>query len=257
MKRQKPSKPRTTTLTMDMGKPVQINSFSVSAEGSFKFLDVNGNSLQPERTILERGYERAKGSKVLSRVPVSSVAPISLDPNLALQKYDTIFAMDTNTRQVHGQEVSIAAFILGKWMQRSPTLEFGFQRMAALEFHNVDCHPDLLALKHLVLQMENEQFRQKAGRIAIIMDSHLGNFTKIVSRQLPILDDCYFPECADLVYASDAACDSLANMLLQAADREANTLLQKIEVNACLSTSQGEEPEHCSYFRIRQFCDAG
>ena len=158
---------------------------------------------------------------------------------------------------MHGQDVSVAAFIIGKWMQRSPNLEFGFNRMVALEFHNVDCHPDLLALKHLVLQMESEIFRQKAGRIAIIIDSHLGIFPEIVSRQLPILDDCYFPEFADLVYASDAACDSIVNMLLQAADREANALLREIEADADLSTSQFEKSDHSSYFRVRHFRDAG
>ena len=242
---------------MDMGKPVQINSLSVSADGSFKFLDTNGNSLQPEKTKLERAYERAKGPKVLSRLPISSLAPIALDPNLALQKYDTIYALDTNTKKVHGQDVSVAAFIIGKWMQRFPNLEFGFNRMVALEFHNVDCHPDLLALKHLVLQMESESFRQKAGSIAIVIDSHLGIFPEIVSRQLPILDDCYFPEFADLIYASDAACDSIVNMLLQAADREANALLREIEGDADFSTSQVEKTDHSSYFRIRNFSDAG
>ena len=242
---------------MDMGKPVQINSFSVSADGSFKFMDTNGNSLQPEKAKLERVYERAKGPKVLSSLPISSLAAIALDPNLALQKYDTIYALDTNTKKVHGQDVSVTAFIIGKWMQRFPNLEFGFNRMVAFEFHNADCHPDLLALKHLVLQMESESFRQKAGRVAIIIDSHLGIFPEIVSRQLPILDDCYFPEFADLVYASDAACDSIVNMLLQAADREANALLREIEADADLSTSQVEKSDHCSYFCVRHFRDAG
>ena len=242
---------------MDMGKPVQIKSFSVSADGSFEFFDENGNSLQPAKTTLERGYERAKGSKILSRIPVSSIAPISSDPNLALQKYDTIFAMDTNTRPIHGQEVSVAAFILGKWTERSPTLKLGFAPMAALEFHNVDCHPDLLALKHLILQMESDQSRSTAGRIAVVIDSHLGNFPKIVSRQLPILDDCYFPEWASLIYASDAARDSVANMLLKAADRAADTLLLQIESDASQSTSQVEAPEHSSYFRVWNFRAAG
>lgn len=240
---------------MDMGKPVQISSFSVSADGTFRFLDANGNSLQPEKTKLERIYERAKGPKVLSRLPISSLASITLDPNLALLKYDTIYALDTNTKKAHGQDVSIAAFVIGKWMQRFPSIQFGFSRMAALEFHNVDCHPDLLALKHLVLQMQGENFRQKAGRIAIILDSNLGIFSEIASRQLPILDDCYFPEFADLIYASDAASDSIVNLLLQAADREANALLREIEADADISTMQAEKADHSSYFRVRHFRD--
>src|SRR5436305_13418240 len=114
MKLRKPSRRRATTLIMDMGRPVQIKSFSASADGSFEFFDENGNSLQPARAALERGYERTKGPKVLSRVPVSSFAPISSDPNLALQKYDTLFALDTNTRLIDGQEISAAAVVLGK-----------------------------------------------------------------------------------------------------------------------------------------------
>lgn len=132
-------------------------------------------------------------------------------------------------------------------------MKLGFAPTHALEFHNVDCHPDLLALKHLIQQMETDQRRLMAGRIGIIIDSHLGNFPKIVSRELPVLDECYFPEWADLTYASDAAADSVPNMLLQASDRAASSLLRQIEGGTTDSISQIEQPDHASYFRVWHF----
>jgi len=238
---------------MDMGRPVEVKSFSVSAEGSFEFFDENSDSIEPVKTTLERGYERVKGLKVLSRMPISSRGPLSSDPNLALQKYDTIFAIDANTKSIRGTEVSVAAIVLGKWTERLPTLKLGFSPMWALEFHNVDCHPDLLALKHIVLQMESDPRRVQAGRVALIIDSNLRDLESIVSRQTPILDDCYFPSWADLIFASDAAQDSVCNLLLRQSDRAANNLLRQIEANLSPAISQTESPEHASYFRLWHF----
>ncbi|MBW8312597.1 MAG: hypothetical protein K0M64_11270 [Rhizobium sp.] len=238
---------------MDMGIPVEVKTVSVSGDGSIEFFDGKGNSLQPVKATLERSYERAKGPKVLSRIPVDGSARISSDPNTALLAYDTIFSIDTNTRSIGGQEISIAAVVLGKWTQRSPSPILGFAPVHALEFRNVDCHPDLLALKQHIVQMEGDPNRSSAGLIAFIVDSHLGNLSKIASRELPVLDDCFFPEWADLLYASDAAKDSLVNMLLRASDSAANNLLQHIEGGSGYAASQVEAPEHSSYFRVWHF----
>lgn len=99
---------------MDMGIPVQIKSVSVAEDGSFEFFDENGKSLRPAKTILERNYERMKGPKVLSQMSVSSGISIPSDPNFALQQYDTLFVLDTNTRRIHNREISVAAFVLAK-----------------------------------------------------------------------------------------------------------------------------------------------
>ena len=135
--------------------------------------------------------------------------------------------------------------------------KLGFAPTHALEFRNVDCHPDLLALKHHIVQMESDPNRCSAGAVAFIVDSHLGNLPKIASRDLPVLDDCFFPEWADLVYASDAAQDSLANVLLRASDRAASNLLQHIEGGAGHEASQVEAPDHASYFRVWHYQGAG
>ena len=242
---------------MDMGIPVQVKTFSVSADGSFQLFDENGNSLKPVKATLERSYERAKGPKVLSRIPSDISAPISSDPDTALLSYDTIFAIDTNTRSMGGQEISIAAVVLGKWTERSPTPRCRYSPIHALEFRNVDCHPDLLALKHHIVEMERDPSRPSAGRVAFIVDSHLGNLPKIASREMPVLDDCFFPEWADLIYASDAAQDSVVNVLLRASDRAASSLLQHIQGGAGHDDSQVESPDHASYFRFWKFQGAG
>lgn len=249
MKKTKSTKPRITTLTMDMGIPVQIKNISITTDGSLHLFDENQKPLRPEKSILERSYERTKGPKVLTQIPTSPTNSLTLSPDLALTKYDTIFAIDTNTRKLHGRMVSVAALVLGKWT-RAPDLKLCFAPTQALEFHDCDCHPDLLALKHVIMQIENDPRRSTAGNIAFIIDSHLGNFEKIISRQIPILDECYFPKWANLIYASDAASDSISNILLRASDHAANSLLQQIESGAGHLVSQEESPAHASYFRV-------
>jgi hypothetical protein len=236
---------------MDMGTPVEINSVLVSADGSFDFLDANGASLRPIEANLERGYARAKGPKILSRLPIAVGGRISSNPDVALLYYDTIFALDTNTRIAGEQGISVTAAILGKWNRAIPNEpKLRFAPVHALEFRNVDCHPDLLALKHHIVHMQNDLRRANAGKIAFIVDSHLGDLPRINSREMPILDDCYLPEWADLIYASDSAQDSLANLLLRAADRAATALLKHIENGKIQEVSGLAAPEHSSFLRV-------
>lgn len=232
MKTGKPSKPRNLALTLKMKGPVAIKSVSISADGHVTFFDHNGVSVTPETVTVSHSYDRPKGPKVLSVVPLSSTPPFHIDANVALLGYDTIYALDANTKRVGDQEVSVAGLFLGKWSQRAPEPRLSIGPMAAIEYHNCEVHPDIFALNCLLKQLAEDDFRLAAGRIAVIVDSHLGQLPKIVAREIPLIDDIYLPDWLDLIYASDAASDALVNKMLLYSDRLANSVLKTIEARA-------------------------
>src|SRR5688572_808182 len=118
MKHQPPTKPRATALTMDMGKPVAITKVALNANGTFQFYDQNGDLINPVSAFVERSYDRPKSPKVLSQVPVDPSVPMTADPLQALLAYDVIYIVDSNSRVIRDQNISIAAAILAKWQKR-------------------------------------------------------------------------------------------------------------------------------------------
>lgn len=250
MKRHKPSKPRTTSLTVDMGHPVEVKSVKANADGTFQFFDGNGALLKPISAFVERSYKRRKSPKVLSQVPLDPSTPMTVNPLHALVAYDTIYALDSNTRLIRGQNISIAAAILVNTYQRELEIKFKFKTMHALEFRETDCHPDLLALRYHIHLLGNNPTIEKAGKVAFIIDSHLGDLSDIRAGIAPVLDNCFLPHWADLIFASDCAQDTLPNKFLKKADTEANKLLNLIG-NGTLADKPSEEKfGHASYFRF-------
>ncbi len=250
MKHQPPTKPRATALTMNMDKPVAVTRIDLNTNGTFQLYDANGNLINPASAFVERSYDRPKGPKVLSQVPVDPSLPMTADPLQALLAYDVIYVIDSNTRVIREQNISVAAAILARWQQREPELRLGFATMHALEFRDADCHPDLLALRYHLHLLGNNPTIDQAGKVAFVVDSNLDNLSAIRSGDTPVLDDCYLPSWADLIYASDSAQDTLVNMLLRQADKEASALLKLIENKTFPDMPSEDMFGHANYFRF-------
>jgi len=249
----KPIKPRTTTVTIDMGKPVQVSGVGISPDGNIIMLGRDGKPLKHAVAHVERSYVREKGPKILSRITLPKETPLLASPDRALIQFDTIFAIDSNTRVIRGHRVSVAAIVLSKWMAKEPIPLIGFAPTQAIEFRDIDCHPDLLALKHFLIRLKEHRDFQKIGKVALIADSHLGALAKIESREQPIIDNFFLPSWASIVYATDAAKDSVPNILLRLADNSATNLLNQIENGDWREESQEPFFDHGRYFRVWDF----
>lgn len=249
----KPTKPRTTSITLDMGEPVKVRAFAMSPSGEIQLIGEDDKPLRHISATIERSYDRPKGPKVLSRVPLGNRAKLIADPDRALLQFDTIFAVDSNSRSINGRMVSVAAITLCKWLQRDPTPVVGFAPTQAMEFRDVDCHPDLLALKHFLIRLRETPNISEAGRIGIVIDSHLGDLPKIEARDVPLLDDYFLPVWVSLIYASDSASDRISNVLLRESDKAATRLLRQIEGGDWKDTSQEPFFDHGDYFRVWSF----
>lgn len=236
-----------------MGKPVSLRGVGLSPTGELLMIGKEGTPLKHASARVERSYPREKGPKILSRVHLPKDSPLLADPDRALFQFDTLFAIDSNTRIIRDQSVSIAAIVLCKWVQKEPIPLIGYAPTQAIEFRNIDCHPDLLAWKHFLLRFEEQKNFSQIGKVALIADSHLGDLAKIESREQPILDNFFLPKWASIVYASDAAKDRITNILLREADNSATNLLNQIEDGDWREESQEPFFDHGRYFRVWDF----
>lgn len=247
-------KPRTTWLKVDMEKPVILKEISISSYGEINMFGDNRKPLPHVSASVVRSYARPKGAKILSRVPLDGSAILNADLNQTLLQFNRIFAIDSNSQAINGHNVSVAAITLGTWVEQDskPILEYASTQ--AMEFRDIDCHPDLLALKQFLTRLPQHHPRIfMDGRIGIVIDSHLRDLPRIEARDIPLLDDFFLPEWATLIYASDAASDSIPNILLRNSDKSATAVLKQIERGDWIEESQEQFFDHGTYFRIWEF----
>ncbi|MFT6910194.1 MAG: hypothetical protein ACJAS1_006922 [Oleiphilaceae bacterium] len=125
------------------------------------------------------------------------------DSNHQLLSYDHLIAVDTNTRYLNDSTVSItAAYHLIPEIHQKGIARCRAAVLAILELWNVVGKPENMGW-YQILSAISAYPDQYAGKIALIVDSDLGNHQCFNNRELPIFDDFYLPKNVTIVYASD------------------------------------------------------
>lgn len=166
-----------------------------------------------------------------------------MDPNSILFGCDSIFAIDTNTRDIEGHTISMTgvvhAFIKGDELKYAP--------ITILEFRDPEVNPELLGWYAVIKSIkESADFADK--NIAIIVDAHLDDLDAYNNKSKPILGDSYLPIGITLLYASADKGTSVGNKLIKLSDRIARDQLGKTGVLSDVETLK-ETPYPCKYFR--------
>lgn len=221
-------KPRTTSITMDMGKPVVANGLRISPMGSFELLQ-DGVPLKPVEAYHDVNYEREKGPKILNKTPLNPDNLIT-DPNIALGNFDRIFAIDTNTKMLKDEIISVSCIVLC-YLTHNPndTLDAKFAAVHCLEFRNIQCLAENIAWMKMIQLITANPAYNSSLKLGIIVDSDLRNIPAYNNRSKPIFSDFYLPRNIELIYASaDVGKEYLANKLILLCENEVNKLLSEI-----------------------------
>lgn len=219
--------PRSVVLKLQMGGAM-ASSLAIRGD-ELIFLNGMGQRVYPAKGTISNQYQRPKSPKVLSEAPLDMARPLRYSPDYAVLSYQTIIAVDSNSRHLFGQEVSAAAVIFGKLNSEAlPNPMLDVFPGPVIEFRNVKGHPDLVAWREALKGIANNPNFNPAGKLALIVDSHLGDHAKIQAREIPIAGDFFLPEWASIFYASDAATDGLVNKMLRMADKAATALLDEL-----------------------------
>jgi len=224
-------KSRNKFTTMDMGKPAIVNGIKMFSDGTFKLLN-NGLPLTPENAYHEINYNKGKGSKILNKIPLNPNQLLN-DPNLALKNFDLIFAIDTNTKLVNGEIISISCIVLCKLTQSKNNATIAeYAPIHFLEFKNIKQNAENIAWMKSIQLITTNPFYNPKLKIGFVIDSDLGNLPAYNKRTAPIYADFYLPQNIELIYASaDVGKEFIVNKLISLCDKEAKKLLEDRSLN--------------------------
>jgi hypothetical protein len=221
-------KPRTRTVTVDMGRPVAIDAVRFDPKtGEVEFLH-GGKQLVPTSGKAQLTYPRKKGAKVLSEAEISG-STVLVDTNRALEEYDVLLAVDTNTRSVGSEIVSMACLVVGRpIVGYSPAhTAIGFGLHHCVEFWGAREFQERIAWAEVLEAIRRGP--EYSVRVGMIVDAYLGSLAKINAGEEAVYGDLYLPRNFNLIYAStDAPNDGIANKMLSLADMQSSELLDYV-----------------------------
>lgn len=214
-------KPRSAVATMDFGKQITGGSFKANSKtGSIEIYN-DGKPIVPVEAILEMEYERensSKGPKKLSRTQISGSEMLMhpLAPSMALNQYDHIVAIDTNTKQLSDEFISVSGVVIGRQGEHQDPLKFRYYKPTyCLEFRNIKSKHENVAWKKLIEMIQAEPSYNSSKKIGVIVDSDLGNIARFNRQNKPLLDDFYLPDNFSLIYASsDSGKENVQNIMI-------------------------------------------
>lgn len=181
-------------------------------------------------TYTEVTYDRAKGPKVLSRIPQEGEA-LTFSTDAALKKnYDFLCAVDTNTRVIQDKNVSATAVVIVTPIPQDKGTFWKFDVPFCLEFVELKEPRENFGWVAACEELWRAGKVTKTTRAGMIVDSDLGNINKFNQRKKPLLASFYLPPNLQLLYASsDAGKEYVVNQTLAVADSISTQTLDAIE----------------------------
>jgi hypothetical protein len=194
MKKESERKPRNERIlvtTRDEVSSIKIGFDPATGQILFDQPVINSHS--------EVAYDRAKGEKIISKIPLSP-DKLRIDPNAAVESsFDIVFAVDTNTKPIHGERVSVTGvmqchriFVIDQsgiaeqvWHYFSPI---------AFAFAGARDPAERAGWALAIELIHNSAAYSTYQQIAIIVDAYLGDLSSYNTRQQPIVPGVFLPE---------------------------------------------------------------
>jgi hypothetical protein len=235
-----------------MGQPIAANGYSFDpVTGTFRLLKDN-KTITPVRAFVESGYNRKKGLKSLVRANLNP-NQLYINPNRSIEGYDLILAIDTNTRQLDNEQVSLTAVVVGKnvnvQIPGNIVMDIGVGQ--CFDFRNAKCKPENLGWYQIIQMLQRNPSFNDQMKVAFIVDSDLGNLKAFNEQIKPILNDYFLPNNFTLIYASaENPTESIANKMIAEADSVSRNLLKYIIENNILDNLTESDSNLFTHSRI-------
>lgn len=167
----------------------------------------------PSKTKIKRSYTKESG-KVKNLTQFSPEGATYLNPDFGVvDEFDRLVAIDTNTREINGNRVSITTAYITDVDLNVGIKKVPFSNLVVYASWGHKCDAEKLGW-YLVMR---NKLRPKKGdlRLGIVVDAHLDEHGKINRREIPFFSRFLLPSKFSLVYASDAAKEGLPNQMLR------------------------------------------
>lgn len=222
-------KAKTLTRVIDLPSAGIADRLTIGADGQIQLFDHAGNLITPVTDERSMSYERPKGPKYQSHA-VSYGGYSSVSGVEELARFDSLFAIDTNTKQIDGVDVSVAFFLQIKLVLVEEEYRcFACEEFAhAFEFHNASGNPEMLAILLLASANKGRRIDNRNLDIGIITDSDLGNHADFTKQELPIYGGEFLPEGFSLLYASADTGQEFTNSLIRQCNQKSDEILKEL-----------------------------
>jgi hypothetical protein len=162
-------------------------------------------------------------------------------------------AIDTNTRQLDNEQVSLTAVVVGKnvnvQIPGKIVMDIGVGQ--CIEFRNAKCKPENLGWYQIIQMLQRNPSFNDQMKVAFIVDSDLGNLKAFNEQIKPILNDYFLPNNFTLIYASaENPTESIANKMIAEADSVSRNLLKYIIENNILDNLTESDSNLFTHSRI-------
>jgi hypothetical protein len=244
-------KPANQSLVFKFEEPKTLTGCELGADGQVRPLE-GKRYATPSSAWCTTTYARAKGEKVISRIPVPS-DDTRFHADDTLQRYKNIFVIDTNTTVQHGVKVSIASLIVADLADDPGGLVWRFVPVGGYEFHNCADKQENLAWAILQSNIVSSPDYRLENRYAIVTDADLGHHEAYNERSAPIFGNTFLAPNIDLVYASADVTRGVLNDLIKRCDQEANKLRAALGSGRIVEGPPPVLNGPCSHFRWLRF----
>ncbi len=248
-------KPRQWSINVEFENPateLRIGDFS---NGNIQAFDNDGVPVKPAKVDYEVGYKREKKKKVINKIELDSTR-FAVNPDETLQKFDLVYAIDTNTRTASSKLLSVTGVVLCKIDHVADgVLDVWYKPFHALEFWNIKDHPENVAWMKVIQFITQDPAYNPNNKIGLIVDSDLGNLPAYNARSMPIYPNFYLPENFELIYASAEVGkgEFFLNHLISMSEDMAKSLLARILHENSDTHLQESNNEPYTHFRMWNF----
>jgi len=208
-----------------------------------------GKIARPEQIFTVTKYDRASGKeKVVNLVEGAAVPDLA---SYLATKFDAIVAVDTNTKTIGGNSISVAVAMECFVYFLSPfEVRIEFPRYLILPFKNCEAGQEEKRGWARVVKIVTGSPRYRSGeRVALLTDHDLGNLRRYENREAPLYRNTYLPEGFKLIYTTADTGAQDVNQLVRICDKHAARILHELETT-------GTAEVHGGRFRLDDVTDA-
>jgi hypothetical protein len=223
-------KPRALRIGLDPLSLQGVAGMRINGDGAIEFFGDEGQPMAVARSSTGLAYERAKGPKITATIFDAPGPPATVAA--ATSKFARVFGIDTNTRTIRGERVSVSVVAELHLQAGGATWSCSCPPLWATEIRGIEGEPEPIGWFEGLARI-NARGWMAGGTVLMVVDAFLGDLPRIARRELPLLGDCYLPDGVSLAYASaDVPNESPLNRLIAVCDATANRVLDHVEQEA-------------------------
>ena len=231
--------PRHHTLKFQFDPSIKPTGFRIGADRSLQFEDENGQ-ISPKSATWHFAYDRKNKPqpKELGRLPLNPTE-IHFETWMALKQFDSLLAVDTNTKLIRGEKVSVGCVVQAELdYDNLPHIRGSFRPTACLEIRNARFSPERILWEFVLVGVERSVSYESINSLGLFVDSELGALSELNDRKESIRGTFFVPSRCQLLYASaDRGTEWIGYHMIRTCDRVASCALKAIEVDATLDAS--------------------